>query len=65
MIAIVASAWDSAARAIADEWKEYEVRLLTPLDLSRRGWSYRPGSADPGTAVLGGDLIPADEICGC
>ncbi len=60
MLVIVASRFDTGAQALADGWPG-SARVLTPADLSLRGWRHATG-ADDNTAVIGGRLVAAGEI---
>ena len=54
MILLVADEHDTQARWLAELWEHHDARLLTPADLSRPGWSFRPGSSSQWTGVAGG-----------
>ncbi|MFD4660635.1 hypothetical protein ACFWP2_34055 [Kitasatospora sp. NPDC058444] len=63
MIAIVASAVDDEAAALARRWARHDAAVITPLDLSRPGWQAEVGGG-PGTFVAAGIPRPADELTG-
>lgn len=63
MIAVVASAGDPGARALVARWGE-RARMLTPADLSRRGWVHHPGWPRAGRAVIDGEIVPVRELTG-
>lgn len=53
-LVVVAGAWDAGAREFAARHARHGTVLLTPRDLSRRGWRFRLG--DPATTVaIAGD----------
>jgi hypothetical protein len=54
MILLVADEHDIQARWLAEQWAHHDARLLTPADLSRPGWSFRPGNSSDWTGVAGG-----------
>ena len=62
VLVAVASRLDEGARALADRCAD--VRILTCEDLSVAGWRHSPGSSETSTAVVGGEVVPADEIQG-
>ncbi len=63
MIAILASASDLEAAALAERWQTDGARLLMPRDLSLAGWQHRPnGPAAEERAVIGGEVVPTGEI---
>jgi hypothetical protein len=41
-----------------------EVRLMTPADLSRGGWTLRLGDIAASTVVIGGEVVAASAIAG-
>jgi hypothetical protein len=53
MILLVADELDTQARWLAEQWEHHDARLLTPADLSRPGWTFRPGSSPEWTGVAG------------
>lgn len=55
-IVVLAGAVDEEARTLPARLPGLDVRLLTPVDLSRPGWEFRPGHADA-IAVVDGELI--------
>lgn len=64
MLVIVASAWDEVARALARRWGHVRASLLTPLDLSRSGWRWRPDSVTRQSAVVQREVIDPAIIDG-
>lgn len=64
MLTIIAGPRDVAVRAVASEWAPHDVRILTPRDLSMRGWSFDPACPWSSTAVVDGRPIPAAHISG-
>jgi hypothetical protein len=62
VLVVVASRFDSDARRFVEDWPG-DARLLTPSDLSVRGWRHVPGAAD-NTAVIGGRTVATIEIDG-
>jgi hypothetical protein len=64
VLVLVASARDPAARALAGRWSEVDARLLTPADMSRRGWRFDPAAPEEGTAVIAGRPTPVAAMEG-
>lgn len=64
MIIIVANCRDQVAKKLVKRWSAHSACLLTPLDLSKSGWSYRVGNIDSSTAVAGGIKISVRDIKG-
>lgn len=62
MIAILARTGDPAAETLARRWGS-GARLLTPLDLARRGWAYAPES-DAGMTVINSNQVAVCELTG-
>lgn len=61
LIIVVAGEADVQARALPARLPDLDVRLLTPADLSRPGWEFRPGRAG-GSAVVAGEQIPTAAL---
>ena len=68
MLVILASRWDTAASAVAARWGPHQpVGIMTPQDLSVRGWRQQPGATDTtgmDAVVVQRELIPQKEITG-
>src|SRR5262249_11317330 len=64
LVVIVASARETAARALAQRWEHADAHVLTPLDLSLKGWRCRFCTPTPGMAVVDGKVIPVEVIRG-
>lgn len=62
MIAIVAREHDETARSLVDRWHQHQAALLSPRDLSRRGWRHHPDRPEQGHAVVSGNVVPVAEI---
>ncbi len=62
MLLVVARKWDPRGAALRQAWPG--AGLLTPVDLSQRGWSFDPSAPDAGQAVIGGRRVPARDIRG-
>ncbi len=62
MLVIVASRFDADAHTLAAGWPGPAL-VLTPADLSMKGWRHVTG-ADENTAVIGGRMVAASEIDG-
>ena len=62
MLVIVASRFDADAQALGAGWPGPAL-VLTPADLSMKGWRHVTG-ADENTAVIGGRMVAASEIDG-
>ena len=60
MILLVADEHDPQARWLAEQWVPHDARLLTPADLSRPGWSFRPGNSSEWTGVASGMNLDHD-----
>ena len=61
-IVVVAGEADTEARALCARLPGLDLRLMTPADLSRGGWEFRPFAAG-GTAVADGEELATDDIC--
>jgi hypothetical protein len=64
MIVIVGRATDPPARALLRRWQPHGAALLTPGDLSQRGWRYDPQAPLAGCAVVAGRAVAAADIRG-
>jgi hypothetical protein len=62
-VLVIASPSDTAAIRFAASAGP-EVRLMTPVDLSQAGWTFRLGKIAGSTAVIGGEPVPAAAIAG-
>lgn len=60
-ILIVASAGDEAALRLPERLSRPEIVVMTPADLSRPGWLYRPGT-DRSALVAGGETLKSEQI---
>jgi hypothetical protein len=63
LIAILARAHDETARSLVERWREHQAALLSPRDLSRRGWRYRPEAPGDGQAVVAGNVVAVTDLC--
>ncbi len=63
MIVLLASCWDSCARALAERWSG-RADLLTPADLSAPGWVQHLRDPAADTAVISGRRVSQREITG-
>ena len=63
MLLVVANRADPRGPALRRAWGD-GAGLLTPVDLSRRGWSFDPADPQGGRAVIGGRGVPARDIRG-
>jgi hypothetical protein len=61
VIVIVGREADNVVRSLAERWRPHAA-VLSPRDLSRRGWRYSPAAPLEGQAVVSGDMVPAREI---
>ncbi len=64
MILIFASRYDPSSESLAERWSEHNATLLTTADLSSVGWRHYLQSRAASTAVVGGRIIPVQEIKG-
>ena len=70
MLVVLASRFDRSAGELVEHWSGYNVRLMTPADLSKPGW--RDFSGGPptgvrgarGAAVIDGQTVATDELTG-
>jgi hypothetical protein len=62
MLLVVAHKWDPRGAALRQAWPG--AGLLTPVDLSQRGWSFDPAAPEAGRAVIGGRRVAARDIRG-
>lgn len=63
MIAILAREHDETARLLVERWRDHQAALLSPRDLSRRGWQHRPEAPEEGRAVVSGAVVAVAELC--
>lgn len=64
MLVVVASRHDRQARELVERWAGSGAGLLTCEDLSMQGWRYLQADPDGSVAVIGGELVAADEVTG-
>jgi hypothetical protein len=64
VIVVVASSLSRAAHSTVRRWGADRAAVLTCEDLSVPGWRHYDASDGPATAVIGGRLIPLEEISG-
>ena len=64
MILVFASAYDPNSVSLAARWAAHNANLLTCNDLSVAGWRHDLQSQAASTAVVGGRVIPVQEIKG-
>ena len=64
MILVFASAYDPKSVSLAARWAAHNANLLTCADLSVAGWRHDLQSQAASTAVVGGLVIPVQEIKG-
>jgi len=62
VLLVVASSVDEVARAFAARWARAGARLLTPLDLTRRGWVQGDGVRP--ALVAGGEPVDERDVRG-
>jgi hypothetical protein len=63
-VVVVASRTDAPAQGFVRRYTAQGVYLLTPADLSHRGWYYRVGDIETSMAVIGGQRIAARDLRG-
>jgi hypothetical protein len=61
-LVILAGRWDEQAHTLARRWAFADAVVLSPIDLSRRGWRYYPGNPRAHRAVIGERPLDAREI---
>jgi hypothetical protein len=64
VILIFASPYDPASVSLSARWAEHETNVLSSADLSVAGWRHDLQSQAASTAVVGGRVIPFQEIKG-
>jgi hypothetical protein len=64
VILVFASELDSLAASAVSAWPGSEALLVTPADLTKRGWSVTVGCPEDATLVAGGERIPARAVAG-
>lgn len=62
MIVVLSSRFDLDARRLVERCAADGFVTLSPQDLSVRGWRHRLGDDDPGSAVVGGRIVPVRSI---
>jgi hypothetical protein len=62
VLVVLASQWDQQAAALVRDWTG--ARLLTPADLSLRGWVYQAAQPHRTSFVAGGEQVPVAELRG-
>jgi len=62
MLLVVAHKWDPRGAALRQAWPG--AGLVTPVDLSQRGWSFDPAAPGRGQAVVEGRRVRAGDIRG-
>lgn len=60
---ILASVADDVALSLPQRLSRPDVLVVTPADLSRPGWNYRPGQSES-QIVVDGEVFGTDEIAG-
>jgi hypothetical protein len=61
VIAVLAREGDPQAEALASRWGS-PARVVTPRDLARRGWVFRPGYDDRDAMVVGTERVATREL---
>jgi hypothetical protein len=61
-LVILAGRWDDQAHALARRWAFADAVVLSPIDLSRRGWRYYPGNPRAHRAVIDDRPLDVREI---
>jgi len=64
MLVIFTNRHDPAARALISRWSPHDATLLTSRDLSAAGWRHFLNAGGSSTAVIGGRVVPCEEIAG-
>jgi hypothetical protein len=66
MLLVLGSALDSAPSLLARRWRSAgrDVAVVTPADLSRRGWRLRCGRPAESTAALAQGVLAGPDIAG-
>lgn len=64
MLVVAANRYDQVAQELVSRWAALGAGLLTCTDLSRCGWQYPLSTTDRSVAVIGGQVLPVEEITG-
>lgn len=64
MILIFASGYDPSSASLAARWADHNANIITSADLSVAGWRHDLQSRAASMAVVGGRVIPFQEIKG-
>ena len=63
-VVVIASRGDRAAREFVERYAAAGARLMTPQDLSVKGWRHRPDMIHTSTAVVAGQPLARGDITG-
>jgi hypothetical protein len=64
MILVIASELDTVAYEAVLHWPGGQAALVTPADLSTRGWTVQPNRMRDAVLVAGGVQVPATSVSG-
>jgi hypothetical protein len=64
ILVVLASRRDAAAAKLVAAKSRFGVRMMTPEDLSQRGWNFRVHDPAASVGMLGGSPVPATAIAG-
>ncbi len=63
-LVVVAHSWDKTAHALVERWAACNAILMTPGDLSIRGWRYRVGEVGTSECIAAGRALNVRDIRG-
>lgn len=65
VLVLLSHRWDATAQRLAEKWRPFGVRRMTPEDLSFPGWRLRVGGeGGEAMAVCAGSVLPVNQIAG-
>jgi len=64
MLVVAANRYDQVAQELVSRWAALGAGLLTCADLSLCGWRYPLSTTERSVAVIGGQVLPVEEITG-
>lgn len=64
IIVVLANRGENTALRLVTQWRRYHAQLMTPDDLSHKGWRFDPDNKSAAMAVIDGKAIAVSEIGG-